>query len=64
MASLSLLTMPLGMLSILFGLGEPKLLQPSGFNPTTLQVEWQSPWIVDLIHEPVAADSGGPDCDC
>jgi len=54
-ASLSLLTMPLGMLSILFGLGEPKLLQPSGFNPTTLQVEWQSPWIVDLIHEPVAA---------
>ncbi|MGB3201811.1 MAG: D-alanyl-D-alanine carboxypeptidase [Nodosilinea sp.] len=53
MASLSLLPLPLGMLSILLGTGEPRLLEPSGLNPTALQIEWQSPWIAELVRDPV-----------
>ncbi|WP_313898213.1 D-alanyl-D-alanine carboxypeptidase [Nodosilinea sp. LEGE 07298] len=53
MASLPLLTLPLGLFSILLGTGEPKLLQPSGLNSTALQVEWQSPWIAELTRDPV-----------
>ncbi|WP_017301467.1 D-alanyl-D-alanine carboxypeptidase [Nodosilinea nodulosa] len=54
-ASLTLLTLPLplGLLSIILGTGEPKPLQPSGFNPTDLQIEWQSPWIAELARDPV-----------
>ncbi|MGG6238746.1 D-alanyl-D-alanine carboxypeptidase [Nodosilinea sp. AN01ver1] len=53
MASLPLLTLPLGLFSILLGTGEPKLLEPSGLNPTALQIEWQSPWIAELARDPV-----------
>jgi serine-type D-Ala-D-Ala carboxypeptidase/endopeptidase (penicillin-binding protein 4) len=45
--------MPLGVLSIILGSGEPKILQPSGFNPAALQIEWQSPWIAGLVRDPV-----------
>ncbi|WP_156119972.1 D-alanyl-D-alanine carboxypeptidase [Leptolyngbya sp. KIOST-1] len=53
MASLPLLTLPLGLLSILLGPAEPRPLHPSGFNPTALQIEWQSPWIAGLTRDPV-----------
>ena len=53
MASLPLLTLPLGLLSIILGTGEPRPLQPSGLNPTALQIEWQSPWIAGLARDPV-----------
>ncbi|HZG38025.1 MAG TPA: D-alanyl-D-alanine carboxypeptidase [Nodosilinea sp.] len=53
MTSLSLLAVPLGLLSVLLGVKEPKLLQPSGFDPAALQVEWQSPWIAGLARDPV-----------
>ncbi len=52
MASLPLLALPLGLLSMLLGLGEPKLLQASGLNATPLQANWQSPWIADLVRDP------------
>ncbi|MFQ4136390.1 D-alanyl-D-alanine carboxypeptidase [Nodosilinea sp. PGN35] len=53
MASLSLMALPLGLFSILLGTGEPRPLQPSGLNPTALQIEWQSPWIAGLARDPV-----------
>ncbi|WP_347403974.1 D-alanyl-D-alanine carboxypeptidase [Nodosilinea sp. FACHB-13] len=53
MTSLSLMTLPLGLFSVLLGMGEPKPLQPSGLNPAALQIEWQSPWIAELARDPV-----------
>ncbi|MGB5974160.1 MAG: D-alanyl-D-alanine carboxypeptidase, partial [Nodosilinea sp.] len=53
MASLSLLAMPLGLLSIILGSGEPRPLYPSGLNPATIQAEWQSPWLAELAQDPV-----------
>ncbi|MBE9139548.1 D-alanyl-D-alanine carboxypeptidase [Nodosilinea sp. LEGE 07088] len=53
MAVLSLLAMPLGLLSVLLGPGELQVLQPAGLDPAAIQVEWQSPWIAGLTHDPV-----------
>lgn len=45
--------MPLGLISFILGTGEPQILQPSGLNPAAIQAEWQSPWIADLVQDPV-----------
>ncbi|MEO1068526.1 MAG: D-alanyl-D-alanine carboxypeptidase, partial [Cyanobacteria bacterium J06638_6] len=52
MAALSLLAMPLGLLSVLLGPGELQVLQPAGLDPAALQVDWQSPWIAGLTQDP------------
>ncbi len=49
----SLVAMPLGVLSVIFGTGELRPLQPSGFNAAALQIEWQSPWVAGLSRDPV-----------
>ncbi|HSM82122.1 MAG TPA: D-alanyl-D-alanine carboxypeptidase [Nodosilinea sp.] len=53
MALLPLLALPLGVLSVILGTGEPQPLQPSGLNAAALQAEWQSPWIAGLARDPV-----------
>ncbi|PZV06997.1 MAG: D-alanyl-D-alanine carboxypeptidase, partial [Leptolyngbya sp.] len=45
--------MPLGVLSVIFGTGELRPLQPSGLNAAALQIEWQSPWVAGLSRDPV-----------
>lgn len=49
----SLAAMPLGVLSVIFGTGELRPLQPSGLNAAALQIEWQSPWVAGLSRDPV-----------
>ncbi|NJL46895.1 MAG: D-alanyl-D-alanine carboxypeptidase [Leptolyngbyaceae cyanobacterium SM2_5_2] len=50
---LTLLTMPLGLFSMLFGIGESQPLQPSGLSGQAIQVEWRSSWVAGLTPDPV-----------
>ncbi len=52
-ALLTLLTTPLGLLSVLLGTGESQPLQPSGLTGEALRIEWRSSWIVGLSRDPV-----------
>lgn len=43
---------PLGLLTVLLGLGESQPLQPTGLQGPTLAVEWRTPWIAGLNPDP------------
>jgi len=49
---LPLLALPVGFLSVLFGIDDPELLQTSSFQATELQARWESPWIAGLNRDP------------
>jgi len=51
-ALLTLVTMPLGLFSMLLGVGESQPLEPSGLTGQALQVEWRSAWIAGLTPDP------------
>ena len=47
-----LVAAPLGLLSVLFNLGESQPLQPTGLQGQALVAEWRSPWMVGLNSDP------------
>jgi D-alanyl-D-alanine carboxypeptidase/D-alanyl-D-alanine-endopeptidase (penicillin-binding protein 4) len=49
---LPLLALPVGFLSVLFGMDDPQPLQSSSFQAAELQVQWESPWIAGLNRDP------------
>jgi D-alanyl-D-alanine carboxypeptidase/D-alanyl-D-alanine-endopeptidase (penicillin-binding protein 4) len=49
---LPLMTLPIGLLSMLLGIDDARPLQQSGLEPSALAVEWQSPWLVGLNPDP------------
>lgn len=53
LALFSFLAMPLGLFSVLLGVGEVQPLQPAGIKSQSLQAEWKSPWIAGLTPDPV-----------
>jgi serine-type D-Ala-D-Ala carboxypeptidase/endopeptidase (penicillin-binding protein 4) len=53
LARLTLLALPFGVFSLLFGVGASQPLHPSGLKGEALRVEWQSPWVAGLTPDPV-----------
>jgi D-alanyl-D-alanine carboxypeptidase/D-alanyl-D-alanine-endopeptidase (penicillin-binding protein 4) len=49
---LPLLALPVGFLSVMFGMDDAKPLQVSGLNSAELQARWQSPWMTGLDRDP------------
>lgn len=52
LSAVPLVATPLGVLTVLLGLGESQPLQPTGLQGPTLAVEWRTPWVVGLNPDP------------
>ncbi len=49
---LSLLALPVGLLSVIFGMEDVQPLQASGLSGSELQFQWESPWMAGLNLDP------------